>query len=283
MERLTRNLDTQTPQVLIEARIVEARTNFSREIGIQWGGAFTASSANGNSTGLVFPNQIGLAGAATDGQTPTGGLLLGQDVNPNFAVNLPAPIGTGAGGGLGLTLGSVSGTVNVNLRLSALESTGDIRIVSAPKVTTLDNVEASIQQGVTIPYSQVSAAGVQTTFKDARLNLTVTPHVTAEGSIIMKVQVTNNEPDFVNTGPRGEPTILTKEARTEMLVKDGDTTVIGGIYTIRTGRSWSKVPWFAEIPILGYFFRSHKDTTDRQEVLVFLTPRIINRAQSLGR
>ena len=283
MERLVRSLDTQTPQVLIEARIVEARTNFSREVGIQWGGAFSASSANGNSTGLVFPNQIGLAGGATDAQTPTEGILLGQATNPNFAVNMPAPVGTGAGGALGLTLGSVSGNVNVNLRLSALESTGDIRIISAPKITTLDNVEAKIEQGVTIPFSQVSAAGVQTTFKDANLNLTVQPHVTADGSINMKVSVTNNEPDFVNTGPRGEPTILKKEARTEMLIKDGDTTVIGGIYTVRTGVNWSKVPWFAEIPILGWFFRHHKDTTDRQEVLVFITPRIINRAQSIGR
>jgi type IV pilus assembly protein PilQ len=283
MERLVRNLDTQTPQVLIEARIVEARTNFAKEAGIQWGGEFTASSANGNSTGLVFPNQIGIAGAATDGQTPTEGILLGRAANPNFAVNMPAPIGTGAGGGLGLTLGSVSGNVNVNLRLSALETEGDIRIVSSPKITTLDNVQASIEQGVTIPYSQVSAAGVQTTFKDAKLNLTVTPHVTADGSINMKVQVTNNEPDFVNTGPRGEPTILKKQAQTEMLIKDGDTAVIGGIYSVRTGTNWSKVPWFAEIPILGYFFRHRRDFSDRQEVLVFITPRIINRAASIGR
>lgn len=283
MERLIRSLDTQTPQVLIEARIVEARTNFTKEIGIQWGGSFAASSANGNSTGLIFPNQLGIAGGATDGNTPTTGIMLGQDSNPNFAVNMPAPAGTGAGGALGLTLGSVSGNVNINLRLSALESMGDIRIISAPKITTLDNVQASIEQGVTIPFSQVSAAGVQTTFKDAKLNLTVTPHVTAEGSIMMKVQVTNNEPDFVNTGPRGEPTILKKEAKTEMLIKDGDTTVIGGIYTIRSGTSWSKVPWFAEIPILGWFFRHKKETNDRQEVLVFITPRIVNRAQSIGR
>ena len=98
-----------------------------------------------------------------------------------------------------------------------------------------------------------------------------------------KISVTNNEPDFVNTGPRGEPTILKKEAQTELMVKDGETTVIGGIYTIRTGKNWQKVPWFAEIPILGYFFRYRRETSDRQEVLVFITPRIINRAQSIGR
>jgi type IV pilus assembly protein PilQ len=283
MEKLIRNLDTQTPQVLIESRIVEARSNYTKELGIQWGGSFISSQGGGNSTGLVFPNQIGIGGGATDAETPLGGLLLGQSTNPNFAVNLPATAGSGSGGALGLTLGSVSGNVNINLRLSAAESMGDIRIVSAPKITTMDNVTATIEQGVTIPYSQVSAAGVQTTFKDAKLNLTVTPHVTADGSIIMKVRITNNEPDFVNTGPRGEPTILKKEAKTELLIKDGDTTVIGGIYTTRTGHTTSKIPWFADIPILGYFFRYRKDTSDRQEVLVFITPRIINRSQSIGR
>jgi type IV pilus assembly protein PilQ len=144
-------------------------------------------------------------------------------------------------------------------------------------------VEARIEQGTTIPFSQVSAAGVQTTFVDAKLSLVVRPHVTADGSIIMSVEVTRNEPDFANTGPRGEPTIIKKEAKTEMLVKDGDTAVIGGIYTTRTGQRFSKVPWFADIPVIGYIFRSRQDTADREEVLVFITPRIINRAQSIGR
>ncbi|MCA9664482.1 MAG: type IV pilus secretin PilQ [Myxococcales bacterium] len=283
MERMIRNLDTQTPQVLIEARIVEARSNFSQEFGIQWGAAFTASPANGNSTGLVFPNQIGIGGGTTDGNTPTAGLLLGSAANPNFVVNMPAATGLNSGAALGLTLGSLSGNFNLNLRLSAAEATGTIRIVSAPKITTLDNVQARISQGVTIPFSQVSANGVQTQFRDARLDLTVRPHVTADGSVIMKINVTRNEPDFVNTGPRGDPTILTKEARTEMLVKDGETSVIGGIYTTRDGRSWNKVPWFAEIPILGWLFKKRRDTSDREEVLVFITPRIINRAQSIGR
>ncbi|MBW2733490.1 MAG: type IV pilus secretin PilQ [Deltaproteobacteria bacterium] len=283
MEKMIRSLDTQTPQVMIEARIIEARTNYVKEIGIQWGGSFLASGANGNSTGLAFPNQIGVGGGATDNQTPTAGLLFGQDANPNFAVNMPAAVGANSGGALGLTLGSISGVFNVNLRLSAAETRGDIRIVSAPRVTTLDNVQAKIEQGVTIPFSQVSAAGVQTTFKDAKLSLTVKPHVTADGSIIMKVKVERNEPDFTNTGARGQPTILKKQADTEMLVKDGDTAVIGGIYTTRDGRSWQKVPWFADIPVIGWFFKTRRDVSDREEVLVFITPRIINRAQSIGR
>jgi type IV pilus assembly protein PilQ len=282
MERLLRNLDTQTPQVLIEARIVEARTNYSKEIGVQWGGSFLASPGTGNATGLVFPNTLGIGGGATDSNAPLTGLRP-TPTNPGFVVNMPASTGTGRGAAVGLTLGSVSGAVNINLRLSAAESSGDIRIVSAPKITTLDNVEARIEQGVTIPFSQVSAAGVQTTFQDAKLSLTVKPHVTADGSIMMTVQVTRNEPDFANTGPRGEPTILRKEAKTEMLVKDGDTSVIGGIYTTRTGRNQQRVPWFADIPIFGWFFRQTRETADREEVLVFITPRIVNRAQSIGR
>ncbi|MCC6748609.1 MAG: type IV pilus secretin PilQ [Deltaproteobacteria bacterium] len=282
VERMIRNLDTQTPQVMIEARIVEARTNFTRAFGIQWGGAFTASNATGNSTGLAFPNQIGVGGGTDDPNAPTRGILLGQAANPNFLVNMPAATGVGSGAAVGLTLGSINGAFNLNLRLSAAENSGDIRIISAPRITTLDNVEAHIEQGVTIPFSQITAVGVQTTFRDAKLNLTVKPHVTADGSIIMSVNVTRNEPDFVNTGPRGDPTILKKEAKTEMLVKDGDTAVIGGIYTTRDGRSWAKVPWFAEIPILGWLFKTRRESSDREEVLVFITPRIINRAQSIG-
>lgn len=282
VETMIRNLDTQTPQVVIEARIIEARTNYTKQIGVQWGGSFAATAANGNSTGLVFPNQLGIGGGVDDPQSPTRGILLGQAANPGFAVNMPAATGLNSGSALGLTMGSVSGAFNVNLRLSAAESKGDIRIISAPKITTMDNIEAKIEQGVSIPFSQVSANGVQTQFRDAKLSLTVKPHVTADGSVIMKVNVERNEPDFVNTGPRGDPTILKKEAQTEMLVKDGDTAVIGGIYTTRDGRSWQKVPWFAEIPILGWLFKTRRDSSDREEVLVFITPRIVNRSQIAG-
>ena len=151
MEKLIRNLDTQTPQILIEARIVEARTNYAREIGIQWGGSFISSARYGNTTGLVFPNQIGVGGGVTDNQSPTGGLLVGNTTNPNFAVDLPATVASGAGGAIGLSMGSVGGALNVNLRLSAAETKGDIRIISAPRITTLDNKSATIMSGVEAP------------------------------------------------------------------------------------------------------------------------------------
>src|SRR5262249_5515045 len=240
IEELTRSLDTQTAQVLIEARIVEARMNFARDVGVQWGFGYLASTATGNPTGLVFPSTAGVAGGAMDQNTPVGGILgapaqtvgggtIGAQ-SPNFVVNLPAPVGTGAGGALGITLGSISGNFNVALRLSALENTGQIRIVSSPKIQTMDNRVANILQGTSIPISQVSAAGVNTVFQDAIMKLEVKPKVTNEGTIMLELMLTRNEPDFSNTGARGDPTILKKEAKTVLLIKDGDTAVVGGIY-----------------------------------------------------
>jgi type IV pilus assembly protein PilQ len=287
IEELVRNLDTQTSQVVIEARIVEARSTFLRQLGVQWGGSGFADAAHGNATGLVFPYNVGIGGGATDGNTPISGLVPSPRsgfgaANPNFAVNLPAAVGTGSGGAVGLTLGSVTGAANLNLRLSALESSGQVRILSSPRIATLDNVEASISQGVAIPISVVSAQGVQTVFVDAQLVLTVKPHVTAEGTVVMDIMVRRNEPDFVNTGARGDPTILKKEASTKTLVRDGDTAVIGGIYQRNSGVSHSKVPFLADVPVLGVLFRSKRENDDRTEFLVFITPRIANRARALG-
>jgi type IV pilus assembly protein PilQ len=284
IEALVRNLDTQTPQVLIEGRIVEASSTYAREIGIQWGGDFSASSATGNPTGLAFPSTVGVAGGATDNEAPTMGLspISGARPNPNFAVNLPAAAGTGSGGALGITLGSIANNANLNLRLSALEEEGTLRILSSPKILTLDNREAHIEQGTLIPYSRVSAQGIQTAFKEAKLNLTVTPHVTADGSVLLKLMMTRDEPDFNNKGARGDPTILKREAQTELLVSDGHTAVIGGIFTRNSGTSYKKVPFFGDIPILGWLFKNRSDSDRRSEMLIFITPRIVNRAESIG-
>ncbi len=289
VEELVRNLDSQTSQVVIEARIVEARSTFTRQLGVQWGGSGFMDAEHGNPTGLVFPNGIGVGGGATDTNTPLAGLLPAPRsggsgaASPDFAVNMPAAVGTGVGGALGLTLGSVAGAFNLNLRLSAMESTGQVRILSSPRISTMDNVQASIEQGVAIPISVVSAAGVQTVFVDAKLNLSVKPHVTNEGTVVLDVQVTRNEPDFANTGARGDPTILKKEAKTQMLVRDGDTAVIGGIYQRNSGVSYAKVPFFAEIPVLGLLFRSRRENDDRTEFLVFITPRVVNRSRASAR
>jgi type IV pilus assembly protein PilQ len=285
VEELIRSLDTQTPQVLIEARIVEATSRYLREIGIQWGGDAAFSAATGNPTGLAFPNSVGLAGGASDNNTPTQGLSPFQNTvqNPNFAVNLPATVGAGAGGALGLTLGSVDNNFNLNLRLSAAEQSGMVRILSSPRILTLDNHEARISQGTLIPFSQVSAQGVQTTFQEAKLQLLVQPHVTADGSVSMHVKINRDEPDFNQTSARGDPTILKREAETDLLVMDGNTAVIGGVYQRNTGRNINQVPFFGDIPLLGLLFQRRNATDIRGELVIFLTPRIVNRAQALGR
>lgn len=276
---LVRNLDTQTPQVLIESRIVEANTSFTRSLGVQWGGQGRMGAATGNPTGLAFPSFVAVTGGSpSTGETP------GLPSNPNFAVNLPAAVGEGSGGALGFVFGSAGGALNLNLRLSAAETEGYVKTISAPKVTTLDNTTARISQGVSIPYSQVSASGANTTFVEARLSLEVTPHITQDGSILMAINAQNNQPDPANTGANGQPAIQRKEANTQVLVKDGDTTVIGGIYVRRGSTSTQAVPFLSKIPVLGLLFKSESERDERQELLIFITPRILNRqaiAQSL--
>jgi type IV pilus assembly protein PilQ len=285
IEELVRSLDTQTPQVLVEARIVEATSRYLRDVGIQWGGDTIFSEATGNPTGVAFPSRVGIAGGNYDPQTPTAGLspFQRQVPNPNFAVNLPAATGTGAGGALGLTFGSIDNTVNLGVRLSAAESSGMVRIVSSPRILTLDNREARINQGTLIPFAQVSAQGVQTTFQEAKLQLLVRPHVTADGSVSMHVKINRDEPDFNQTSARGDPTILKREAETDLLVMDGHTAVIGGIFTRNTGRNLDQVPFFGDIPILGVLFQRRRASDTRNELVIFLTPRIVNRAEALGR
>jgi type IV pilus assembly protein PilQ len=280
---LLTQLDTQTPEIQIEARIVEARSTWLREIGVQWGPGISIGGASGNPTGLIFPSSINLNGGSVDQQTQANGITgpstQGIVGPPDFGVNLPAPAASGRGGAVSMLFGSVGGNFNIEMRLSAAEDLGTVRIVSAPKITTLNNIQADISQGVSIPISVVSAQGVQTQFVQANLELKVTPHVSQRDcSIQMSLEITKNEPDFVNVGARGDPTILTKKALTTMLVADAETTVIGGIYTRNTGYSTNRVPWLGELPFVGYFFRHRRQNDDRTELLIFVTPKITNKA-----
>jgi type IV pilus assembly protein PilQ len=268
---LVASLDMQTPQVLIEARIVEANIRHQREIGIQWGGQSTLSQATGNPTGLQFPNNVAVTGGIT------GAAAAGVQTIPNYAVSLPAGAGDGSGGAIGLVFGSAGSAATLNLRLSALESQGSIKTLSAPRVTTLDNNQARISQGTSIPFSQVSAAGANTVFVDAILSLSVTPHVTQDGSVLMSIIASNNQPDPSNSGSNGQPAISRKEANTNVLVKDGDTTVIGGIYVRRGSSSTNGLPLLSQIPIIGFFFRNYRELESKDELLIFISPRILNR------
>jgi len=147
--------------------------------------------------------------------------------------------------------------------------------VYSPKVTTVHNTTAKITQGLSIPFSQVSAQGVNTVFIDAQLSLEVTPHITSDGSVLMLVHATNNQPDASLTGANGQPAISKQEATSQVLVKDGDTTVLGGIYVRTTSSEEDSVPFFGSIPFLGYFFKHTNNTETRQELLFFITPRIL--------
>ena len=269
---LVRRLDKQTPQVLIEARIVEASTNFSQDLGVQWGGQAQATAATGNPTGLSFPGDVIVTGANATGGTA------GVTTPGNYAVNLPAAITTG--GAIGLVFGSAGGSQLLQLRLAALEGRGSGRIISSPRVATLDNRTAKISQGVDIPITVTSAAGANTRFVPANLELEVTPHVTNDGAILMRIHATRNEPNFARTGAFGDPTIERREAQTEVLVNDGDTTVIGGIYTRNTTRQYSQVPVLSQIPVLGWLFKNRTDRDNKSELLIFISPKIVNRSES---
>ena len=268
VKELVSTLDTAIPQVLIEARIVEVDTTFSRELGVQWGGSWH----NRGST------QVGVTGI----QDPTGAFIPGETLTntipfspgstlPNYAVNLPASVGLGSGGGI--SFGILRDNLRLDLSLSALEASGKGKVVSSPKVVTIDNKEALIEQGTQIPYSTVSASGTNTQFVDATLSLKVTPHITPEGSVIMKLEAKNDSQG--ETGASGQPAINKKKATTEVLVRDGETAVIGGILQVSRNEDQAAVPWFSKIPVLGFFFRQDTKQATNRELLIFITPKIL--------
>src|SRR3990170_3264379 len=267
IEELVKSLDTRTPQVLIESRIVQAMLDFTRELGVQWGVDYTASAATGNPTGATFPSSIQAGGTNI-------GAPFGTQGN-NFIVDLPAAVGTGSGGAIGIVLGSLTGAFDLDIRLSALENRGDGRVLSSPRVLTLNNNPARIEQGVSIPFLSVSAAGTQTQFVDANLTLEVTPQVTNDNRVLMDIKVTDNRPDPTLTGANGQPSIRRNEAETQTIASDGETIVIGGIYTRDTSETLRGIPWFSRIPLLGWLFRNTDTRDQRRELLIFITPRIV--------
>jgi type IV pilus assembly protein PilQ len=264
---LVNSLDTRTPQVLIESRVVQATLDFIRELGVQWGLNYRASAATGNPTGATFPSSVDAGGVNIGSPFGTAG--------DNFIIDLPAAVGTGAGGAIGLVLGSLTGAYDLDIRLSALENKGDGRVLSSPKILTLNNQPASIEQGVSIPFLSVSAAGTQTQFVDATLRLEVTPQVTNDNRILMDIRVTDNAPDTALTGANGQPSIRRNEAQTQVIASDGETIVIGGIFKREISESVKGVPWFSRVPLLGWLFRVERSTDARRELMVFITPRIV--------
>jgi type IV pilus assembly protein PilQ len=273
---LIAELDRATPQVEIEARIVVTTRNFTRDLGIQWGFNQEYSPRLGNTTGVAFPNSIilnggGVPGAGLpgdqNGQASNAGI---GHASRGYAVNLPA---SQFNSGIGLSLGNVLGSFNLDLALTALERQGRGRLLSTPKVTTQNNQAAEIKQGVQIPIQTVANNTVTVVFKDAVLTLKVTPQITDAGTVILNLEVENNAADFSNL-VNGIPPINTQSAKTIVLVKDGSTAVVGGIYQSNEQTNQSRTPFLSKIPLLGYLFRNRFVTSTNNELLLFITPRI---------
>jgi type IV pilus assembly protein PilQ len=195
----------------------------------------------------------------------------------NYLVNMPAPAGEGTGGGaIGFQFGSLTKNFTLDLVLSALESTGEGKVISTPRVSALDNREAKIEQGISIPFATSQAGGATNVqFIDAKLSLTVTPHATPDNRIFMKIVATKNAPDTSLLGASGQPSIRKNEASTEILLTDGETAVIGGILVLDRGQTVTKVPFFGDIPLIGWLFRSTAVREEKRELLIFVTPRIV--------
>jgi len=268
LERLITVLDTPTPQVSIEARIVEATSTFVRNLGIQWGWRGIADPFYGNQTSLQFPNKVLIDGGVIPQGEVTKGLIgpLG-----GYAVNLPAPAFTTAAG---FSLANVLDTFRIDVALTALETSGEGKVISQPKVTTQNNMQAEIIQGRQIPVQTVANFTVTTRYVNAALELRATPQITAEGTIIMIIDIKNDAADFSNL-VNGIPPITTQSAKTTVMVPDGGTTVIGGIYRTEDSVTRERVPFLHQIPILGKLFRSFARTKQNRELLIFITPRII--------
>ncbi|MEA3487438.1 MAG: hypothetical protein U9R20_07260 [Thermodesulfobacteriota bacterium] len=249
-------------QISIEAKIVEVSTSFARELGIKWGYGYKDKLGEKN-----YGVMMGTS-ASGDLTTLPGGVGL---TDSNTAVNFPS-IGALTTPAIGLVMGTSKFILDA--QLAALEDTGDGKIVSSPKVTTLDGIKATIKQGEEIPYTVIDDDGkASTSFKEAVLKLEVTPTITPEGRISIEVKANNDYADWARA--EDEPPIKTSSVESTVVVADGDTIVIGGVYKTVSSESVQGVPWLSNIPVLGWLFKYKSTSTDKRELLIFVTPRII--------
>jgi type IV pilus assembly protein PilQ len=288
--KLIETLDIPQPQVEIEARIVSATRDFARAIGVQFG------FVDGNLQRVTVggPNTFGTIGGTRPSTTPvttyaagnpstgrgaakgeasaSGAISTGSTQDKgNYNVNLPA---SKAFGGLGISVGNIFDTFLLDAAITAGESKGLAKLISQPKVTAQNNSSATITQGVRFPVQVVANNTVTVQFQNAALTLVVTPQITYEGNIVLDLKVENNTADWANNVD-GIPSIRTSESNTRVLISDGGTTVIGGILIDSESNSEDKVPGLGSLPIVGNLFRRTSVSRSTQEVLFFVTPRII--------
>lgn len=267
IDALIDTLDAANPQVSIEARIVEATVNSLDTFGIQWGYSLIADSATGNQTSLKFPST--LLGGGMDQKVNNYQV---NQVDYGYAINLPA---TSSAIFPFMRFGNIANTFNIDLQLSALARKGKARVISAPKTTTQNNKPAEIEQGARIPYETNQNNTITTQYITAALGLKVTPQITARGSVIMDLEIKNDQADWQFRSQNGNPQVNTETVKTSVMVNDGATLVIGGLYRVEQTDNSDGVPVLSRIPILGSLFRNRSRVSNQKELVVFITPRII--------
>ena len=278
LRQVIQRLDVPVRQVMIESRVVIADNNFAQEIGVRLG--FNRQLQSGNTEFLIAGGQPGYIDGTYE--LPTGtfmGAETGIDsaaggVGEQLLVNLPA---AGATSGVNLLIGKV-GSFLLQLELSAMEQEGRGEIISSPRVVTSDNETAIIKQGTQIPYSTVSQDGTNVEFKDAVLKLEVTPNITPDDRVIMKLSVSKDNPSTSVVGRDGTVGIDTRSVDTTVLVDNGETVVLGGVFERTTSENTEKVPVLGDLPFLGFFFRSKGQIDNNTELLIFVTPKILKES-----
>jgi type IV pilus secretin PilQ/predicted competence protein len=260
IDGLIDTLDAANPQVQIEARIVEANASTLDTFGIQWGYNAIASAATGNQTNLIFPNSIKSGGVINATANPAG-----------YAINLPTADSVVFPA---ISLGNIANTFNLDLAITAMTKKGKGRLISSPRATTQNNMPAEITQGRRIPIQTNQNNTITTQYINAALEMKVTPQITARGSVIMLIDIKNDIADF-NQQVQGQPTIVTETAKTTVMVNDGGTIVIGGLYKVSQQSNSDGVPFLSKIPLLGSLFRNSRKEGSQSELMIFITPRIV--------
>ena len=258
-------LDVPVRQVLIEARIVTATSSFGESLGVRWG-ALGYGSHDGGDVNTQFGGSLTTVGEIRDSLISGDGLSYSQE--DNLIVDLPA-----AGNASSFAFGIVGEDYLLDMELSALETEGRGEVIARPKVITSDKQEASIESGDQIPYQEASSSGATATqFIDAVLGLTVTPRITPDDRIIMDLEVNQ---DSIGAVFGGIPSIRTNSIKTQVLVNNGETIVLGGVFQTVVSEGVSKTPFLGDLPFLGNFFKTTTKSDDKQELLIFITPRLI--------
>ncbi|MBM4136573.1 MAG: type IV pilus secretin PilQ [Nitrospira sp.] len=261
IEDFLTTLDKPTPQVMIEARIVEVNTLDVKDLGIQWG-------LNLKSADSLFQMK-GFSG-----------LNRGPITGSNYMVDFPSGASPGSGSGFNFGVLNPARTMGLDLQISALQSIGKGKIVSNPRILTRDNDEAFISQGASIPYRMQTAEGtVSEGFKDYTLSLTVTPRIAPDNTILMKINAKKEEPDWTRVSLQGTPASKKGEATTNVIIRDGETVVIGGVFKTSKQDTDTGVPGLMNIPILGWLFKNRKIDDSTSEMLIFITPRIVHKPE----